>query len=92
MLLSYRKAPAFLGRGGTWHWGVEVIWKRRPQACGHTTPLWPWFREHVGLIWLHFVGRSAPALFHLKIIISYGNSDVKLIWVGLRAVNKLELL
>lgn len=49
------------------------------------------FREHVGLIWLHFVGLSAPALFHLKII-SYGNSDVKLIWVGLWAVNKLELL
>lgn len=73
-------------------WDVEVIWKRRSQACGPTTPLWPLFQEHVGLIWLHFVGLSAPALFHLKIIISYGNSDVKLIWVGLWAVNKLELL
>lgn len=56
------------------------------------TPLWPLFQEHAGLIWLHFVGFSAPALFHLKIIISYGNSDVKLIWVGLWAMNKLELL
>ena len=42
------------------------------------------------LIQLHFVGLSAPALFHLKIIICYGNSDVKLVQVGLGAMNKYK--
>lgn len=70
----------------------EGIGKRCSQACGHTTPPWPLFREHAGLIWLRFVGRSTPAFFHLKMIVSWGNRDATLIWVGLRAGNKLELL
>ena len=54
---------------------MEVIWNINTWACGHTTQLAPLFKERVCLIQLHFVGLSAPALFHLKIIICYGNSE-----------------
>lgn len=69
---------------------MEVIWNINTWACGHTTPLAPLFKERVCLIQLHFVGLSAPALFHLKIIICYGNSDVKLVQVGLGAMNRYK--
>ena len=81
---SYQSS-SFLVSGGAGGGDMEVIWNINTQACGHTTPLTPLFKEHVCLIWLHFVGLSAPALFHLKIIICYGNSDVKLVQVGLGA-------
>lgn len=53
------------------HWDVEGTWGRNSQACRHTVPLWPSLQMRpVGLIWLHFVGFSAPAPFHLKTIVS----------------------
>lgn len=71
---------------------MEVIWNINALACGHATPLYPLFKEHVCLIWLHFVGLSAPAVFHLKIIIYYRNRDVKLNVGGAQAVNKHKIV
>lgn len=87
---SYQSS-SFLVSGGAGGGDMEVIRNINTRACGHTTPPPLLFKERVCLMQLHTAGLSAPALFHLKVIICYGNSDVKLVQVGLGARNKYKV-
>lgn len=71
-------------------WGS--IWNMNTQASSCFTALYPLFKQHVYLIWLQLVGLAASALFHLKIIICYGNSRCQIDVAGAWAMNKYKIV